>query len=78
MVIPLQNHSIKKSDKEKQPMNQEKEKEKQQVEAPQIKSNDPKILEKIFTIPDQHANSTKNQEEPEKLTKQNQTFSLSK
>lgn len=35
-------------------------------------------MEKIVTIPDQHANSIKNQEEPENLTKQNQTFILSK
>ena len=33
-------------------MNQEKDKDKKQVEAPQIKSNDPNILEKIVTIPD--------------------------
>ena len=71
MATPLQKNPIKKPDKGKQPMNQEKEKEKQQAEAPQIKSNDPNILEKIVTIPDQHANSNKNQEESEKLTKKN-------
>ena len=35
-------------------------------------------MENIVTIPDQNVNSNKNQEEPKKLTKQNQTFSLSK
>ena len=78
MVTPLQKNQIKKSDKGKKPMNQDKEKEKQQADASQIKHNDPNMLENIVTVSDQTENSNRNQEEPEKLTKQNQTFSLLK
>lgn len=35
-------------------------------------------MEKIFTVPNQNAYPNKNQEEPEKINKQNQTFCLSK
>ena len=78
IATPLQKNPIKKSDKGKQPKNQEKEKEKQQANASQIKHNDPNMLEKIVIVSDQIADSKRNQEEPEKLTKQNQTFSLPK
>jgi len=59
-------------------MNQEKQKGKQQVETSQTRTSDPNILEKVVTISDKNLNSNRNQEEPEKLTRQNQTFILSK
>ena len=55
-----------------------KEKEKQQAEASQNKSNDSNILEKIVTVPEQHANPNKNQEKYENFTKQSQSFNLSR
>ena len=51
---------------------------KQQAETSQTKDKDSNILEKVVTVSNQNLNSKKDQEEPEKLTKSNQTFSLSK
>ena len=51
---------------------------KQQAETSQTKDKDSNILEKVVTVSNQNLNSKKDQEEPEKLARSNQTFSLSK
>ena len=70
-------NSVKKSDKGKQPMNPVSGTEKHQAKTSQNKPIDTNNLEKVVTLPEQIANPSRNQE-PKKIFKQNQAFSLSK